>query len=234
MLGIVRPWARICSIYHVSICISCVQVTASNNAIIPAQRNGIKNISCLEMFIEWRSAGQRGARGAASESNANISWGCRAQQSSPDLTPATISCHLVPSLLTPHSCQHTIFSSWSITNVRKRQDLWPGEGKRSAFTPVKAHKNDHPPFSYLFNLDIQLLAKYGVILDIRKQLDRQLLNRHGLLQVRHGHQLSIPSRQVGSWLWVWWGEGGGLLIPCSCSSSVLRRGAPPCIIKIPR
>ena len=97
MLGIVRPWARICSIYHVSICISCVQVTASNNAIIPAQRNGIKNISCLEMFIEWRSAGQRGARGAASESNANISWGCRAQQSSPDLTPATISCHLVPS-----------------------------------------------------------------------------------------------------------------------------------------
>ena len=158
-------------------------------------------------------------------------------QSTAELTWPDTSHYQLPSCsqpLTPHSCHYTIFSSWSITNVRKRQDLWPGEGKRSAFTPVKAHKNDHPPFSYLFNLDIQLLAKYGVILDIRKQLDRQLLNRHGLLQVRHGHQLSIPSRQVGSWLWVWWGEGGGLLIPCSCSSSVLRRGAPPCIIKIPR
>ena len=191
------------------------------------------------MFIEWRSAGQRGARGAASESNANISWGCRAQQSSPDLTPATISCHLVPSSSLP-TAVNTQYSAPGasprlyIDNVGKRQDLWPGEGKRSASTPVIAHNNNHPPFSYLFNLDIQLLAKYGMILDIRKQVDRQLIKRHGLLQVRHGHQLSIPSRQVGSWLWIWWGEGGGLLISCSCSSSVLRRGAPPCIIKIPR
>ena len=62
------------SIYHVSICISCVQVTASNNAIIPEPREmGLKIFPAWKMFIEWRSAGQRGARGAASESNANIS-----------------------------------------------------------------------------------------------------------------------------------------------------------------
>ena len=85
MLGIVRPSARICSIYHVSICISCVQVTASNNAIIPEPREmGLKIFPAWKMFIEWRSAGQRGARGAASESNANISWGCRAQLTWPD------------------------------------------------------------------------------------------------------------------------------------------------------
>ena len=95
--------------------------------------------------------------------------------------------------------------------------------------PVKANKNDHPPFSYVFNLDIQLLAKYGVILDIRKQVDTQLLNRHGLLQLRHGQWpfscLSHPDKLAPG---CEYGEARAVV----CSSPA--PAPPPCYAAVPR